>query len=380
MHRSRFNTSSRVAVAICMAVAMVLGLMGTALPPVLGKPGLQQTCQGDTCITIKSGNGNESVCPNMPSLDPQVEVSTDGMNWSPAFIVAPNSDLPEFTYDIIPGTHYVSVSCDRSAAANSHFFFRTTFVLPAGAVDPCISVKIHSDNATTVFLNGNQFGAQPDVEDPANFKDPVDVFTTNNSAFFVNGSNTLSFDVHNFTNQMALDFEATICSSQGCVDEDPPAISCNVAETQLWPPNHNLENVGLTASVTDDCDTNIEIGGGPTGNGVAVYSDEPDLDITGSGNFSPDAKNVGLNTLRLRSERSGNENGRVYLIVVQATDMAGNTGFCVRTVTVPHDQSKASKNSVTAQAAAARAFFLANQTPPPGFVQVGVGPIVGPKQ
>ena len=88
----------------------------------------------------------------------------------------------------------------------------------------------------------------------------------------------------------------------------------------------------------------------------------------------------GSNTLRLRAERSGNENGRVYLIVVQATDMAGNTGFCVRTVTVPHDQSRASKDSVAAQAAAARAFFLANQTPPPGFVQVGVGPIVGPKQ
>jgi hypothetical protein len=111
-----------------------------------------------------------------------------------------------------------------------------------------------------------------------------------------------------------------------------------------------------------------------------VYSDEPDLDILGSGNFSPDAKNIGVGTLRLRSERSGNENGRVYLIVVQATDASGKTGFCATTVTVTHDQSKASKDSVAAQAAAAQAYFLTNLIPPPGFVQVGVGPVVGPKQ
>jgi len=122
------------------------------------------------------------------------------------------------------------------------------------------------------------------------------------------------------------------------------------------------------------------IGGGPNGTGVTVYSDEPDLDILGSGNFSPDAKNIALGTLRLRSERSGNENGRVYLIVVQATDASGKTGFCTQTVTVTHDQSKASEASVAAQAAAAAAFFNTNHVAPPGFVQVGIGPIVGPKQ
>ncbi|HSO74928.1 MAG TPA: hypothetical protein VLU47_08820, partial [Blastocatellia bacterium] len=113
---------------------------------------------------------------------------------------------------------------------------------------------------------------------------------------------------------------------------------------------------------------------------VVVYSDEPDLDIPGSGRFSPDAKNTALGTLRLRSERSGNGNGRVYLIIVSATDSTGKTGFCVKTVTVPHSQSNSSKNSVAAQATAARNFFLANGTPPPGYVQVGIGPIVGPKQ
>lgn len=191
----------------------------------------------------------------------------------------------------------------------------------------------------------------------------------------------MTFDVHNFQNIVGLDFLADVCYSppQGCQDQDPPSVSCRVASSQLWPPNHQLENVGLTAEVTDDCDSQVVIGGGPGGNGVAVYSDEQDLDV-GSGNFSPDAKNIGLGTLRLRSERGGPLNGRVYLIVVQATDASGKTGYCAKTVTVPHDQSKASKQSVEAQASAARTFFLTNHTPPPGFVQVGIGPVVGPKQ
>jgi hypothetical protein len=373
--------SSRTAMAACMAIAMILGLVGANTLSVIGKPRPQAvTCQGSTCMTVKSGNGNEGAC-NTPSLDPQIQVSSDGgATWNQAFIVPPNSDLPEFTYDILPGTHYVSSTCDRNALQGGHFLFRTTFVLPANSINRCVSVKVHSDNSAAISLNGNPIGSQPDEEIVANFKDPAEVIATNTQAFFLNGLNTLVFDVHNFTNQMALDFEATICYSQGCVDVDPPSISCNVAQTQLWPPNHDLETVGLTATVTDDCDSHVVIGGGPGGTGVAVYSDEPDLDILGSGNFSPDAKNIGVGTLRLRSERSGNEDGRVYLIVVQATDMSGKTGFCAKTVTVPHDQSKAGKNAVEAQATAARNFFLANHTLPPGYVQVGTGPIVGPKQ
>jgi hypothetical protein len=48
---------------------------------------------------------------------------------------------------------------------------------------------------------------------------------------------------------------------------------------------------------------------------------------------------------------------------------------------VPHDQSAASIASVNAQAAAASAFCNANNgAPPAGFVQVGIGPVIGPKQ
>ena len=371
--------------AISVAMVMILGLVGATGLSVSGKPRPQgQICEGQTCITVKSGNGNESDCPNQVfNHDPQILFSTDGgATFNPtdtAFIVKPNVD-DCCGYDVIPTTHYVSSSCDRNAAQQAHHFFKTTFSLPAGFVSACLSMQLNSDNATKVFLNGNMIGAQPDEEIIANFQNPPDVVFTNNVAFFQVGVNSLTFDVHNFTNQMALDFLATICYTVGCIDQNPPSITCNVTQSTLWPPNHDLENVGLTATVIDDCDSHVIIGGGPGTNGVAVYSDEPDLDILGSGNFSPDAKNIGVGTLRLRSERSGNEDGRVYLIVVQATDASGKTGFCSNTVTVTHAQSKAAKASVAAQAAAAKSFFDTNHTPPPGYVQVGTGPVVGPKQ
>jgi hypothetical protein len=104
------------------------------------------------------------------------------------------------------------------------------------------------------------------------------------------------------------------------------------------------------------------------------------LEDTGDGNFSPDAKDTGLGTLRLRSERKGTGDGRVYLIIVTATDSSGNVSRCCRTVTVPISQSKASMASVAAQAAAARAFCEQNGTAPPGYFVIGDGPVVGPIQ
>ncbi|MFY9607538.1 MAG: hypothetical protein WAU45_02845 [Blastocatellia bacterium] len=353
--------------------------MNPFVPPVQAQePPPACTAEAGGTVVAKSGNGA------IGTTDPLVLFSTDGgMNFTQqAFIVMGEPPGP-FAYDTIPGTEYVAIAADRSAPSTPFVpgtsipqFFQTTFQVPQDCDGPTLTVAVNADNVGTVFLNGVQIGTQADVEDVANFQNPPDLFTS--AGPFLAGVNTLTFRVGNYTNELALDFEARICCSE-CIDEEPPSIDCSVTVDSLWPPNHQLVNVGLTATVTDDCDSAVIIGGGPGVNGVAVYSDEQDLDV-GSGNHSPDAKNVGLGTLRLRSERAGPINGRVYLIVVQATDESGKTGFCTQTVTVPHDQSKASKASVAAQAAAAAAFFNTNHVPPPGFVQVGIGPIVGPKQ
>jgi hypothetical protein len=144
-----------------------------------------------------------------------------------------------------------------------------------------------------------------------------------------------------------------------------------VTETDLWPPNHNLKNVGLSITATDNCDVTVA---------VQVFSDEDDEGSTGEGSFSPDAKDLAAGTLRLRSERNGEGDGRVYLIIVTATDSAGNVTRCCKTVTVAHSNSDAAQAAVAAQAVAALTFCEAQGTAPPGFFLVGDGPVVGPKQ
>jgi FtsP/CotA-like multicopper oxidase with cupredoxin domain len=158
------------------------------------------------------------------------------------------------------------------------------------------------------------------------------------------------------------------------VDTEPPQVTCSVATASLWPPNHGLVNVGLSVTATDNCLDPIAVD-------VHVFSDESEEAPTGDGHFSPDAKDIAASTLRVRSERNGNNDGRVSLIVTTATDTAGNTAHCCSTVVVPHDKSAASIASVNAQAAAASAFCTANNgAAPANFVQVGIGPVVGPKQ
>jgi hypothetical protein len=156
------------------------------------------------------------------------------------------------------------------------------------------------------------------------------------------------------------------------VDSDQ-VVTSTVDTSLLRPPNHNVVDVGLTAA--SHC-------GAPATFQVRVFGDEDDATPTDSNTvFSPDAAHIAVGTLRLRAERKGSGDGRVYLIVVCGTDAAGNTGFACSTVVVPHDASKSSKASVNSQAAAAQAYCEANNgAPPAGFFPIGDGPVVGPKQ
>jgi hypothetical protein len=159
----------------------------------------------------------------------------------------------------------------------------------------------------------------------------------------------------------------------GVMDTEPPVVTCGVTKPKLWPPNHELVNVGLSATASDNCAGALPIA-------VAVFGDEDDLMPGGDGRHSPDAKDIALGTLRLRSERVGSADGRVYLGLESTTDGSGNTGHACCTVVVPHDPSPASMASVNAQAAAAVSYCTANGAPPPSYFVVGDGPVVGPKQ
>jgi hypothetical protein len=156
------------------------------------------------------------------------------------------------------------------------------------------------------------------------------------------------------------------------VDTTPPELSCSVAAPVLEMVNHNFHSVGLASRARDACEGELPVL-------VSVFADEDDEAQTGDGNFSPDGKNIAVGTLSLRGERQGDGDGRVYLILVEASDSSGNRGINCCTVVVPHSRAQSAGQSVAAQAAAAQAFCLANEgMAPAGYFAIGDGPVIGP--
>jgi len=132
-----------------------------------------------------------------------------------------------------------------------------------------------------------------------------------------------------------------------------------VSRSELWPPNHALLDVGLGIDLTPACVNQASVH-------LSVWSDEPDENQTGDGNFPVDAQIDG-SELYLRAERRGDSDGRVYLILVTATGPSDATGTDCETVTVPKNRSRSSLDSVAAQAQSARSYCEAHSAPVPGF-------------
>ena len=105
-------------------------------------------------------------------------------------------------------------------------------------------------------------------------------------------------------------------------DCEPPSIQSIAASPAiLWPPNHKMRPVALQVSATDNCRvarTRI----------LQVTSNQP-----GS---SSDWELTGDLTVNLRAERFGNGADRIYSIIVECSDDAGNTAIALASVTVPH--------------------------------------------
>ena len=110
----------------------------------------------------------------------------------------------------------------------------------------------------------------------------------------------------------------------------PPAIGPIAVDRQvLWPPNHQMVDVALDYAVTDNC--------GPVTTVVTVASNEPANGL-GDGDTAPDWEVVDARHVRLRAERSGRGNGRIYTLTVTATDSSGASSSRTTTVSVPFSQ------------------------------------------
>ena len=141
-----------------------------------------------------------------------------------------------------------------------------------------------------------------------------------------------------------------------------PTVS--TAQTELWPVNHSLVDVGLRVDVGTRC-----LGRATTR--LAVYSNEPE-DSNGDGSTIHDAQ-LDPPDLYLRAERRGGGDGRIYLVVATAT-YASVTGRACTAVVVPKSQSKKHRDAIRAQAKAIVQACEVNG-PPTGLALLVDGPL-----
>jgi hypothetical protein len=129
-------------------------------------------------------------------------------------------------------------------------------------------------------------------------------------------------------------------------DHDPLVVGLNVCDAiaptfdavsvtpnVLWPANHKYVNVTATVVVSDNFDPN------PTVELVSIESNEPD-DGLGDGDTANDIVIVDAFHFKLRAERSGTDEGRIYTITYKVTDDCGNETYATVTVSVPKSKGK----------------------------------------
>ncbi len=122
-------------------------------------------------------------------------------------------------------------------------------------------------------------------------------------------------------------------------DTTPPEITVANEPIVLWPPNHKYHTIEIDdfiTTVSDICDANVGIDDVVI---TSVSSDEPENPKgKGDGNTKDDIVIVDSQTVKLRAERQGAGNGRVYTINFAVTDRSGNTATGSFQVWVPHDK------------------------------------------
>ncbi len=123
------------------------------------------------------------------------------------------------------------------------------------------------------------------------------------------------------------------CSSTvTVVDTTAPTIDAISANPSvLWPPNHKMTKVTVDFLSSNACDVE------PLCRITGVASNEPES-ACDKKDEEPDWEITGDLSVKLRAERCGDGDGRIYTITVTCADAAGNTADATTVVTVPHDQ------------------------------------------
>jgi len=194
------------------------------------------------------------------------------------------------------------------------------------ATTTAIAVSDAEGDALTVVWTLNGLGVQTNLI-PAGA--PGGTVNLSFSATLPLGTNSLGISVTDSSTN------TTVCAATILVvDTTPPIIErASVTPNSLWPPNHKMVDVRVSALVRDTC--------GPAKWKItSIQSNEPQNGL-GDGDTPNDWQITGDHTAKLRAERSGKGNGRIYTITIVAEDASGNLSEPkTLTVTVPKSQGK----------------------------------------
>jgi hypothetical protein len=265
---------------------------------------------------------------------------------TPPAVSAPADITTEAT-----GPSGASVSFSATAVDNIDGAIAALCTPPAGtfALGPtsvtCTATDAHGNDGSASFTVTVVDTTPPSVTVPASFSVPA---TTSSGAvvtFAASASDLVSVSLTPTCTPLSgsafglgatpVTCTATDGSGNGAsatftvtvVDATAPSItSVTPSRASLWPPNHKLVPVSISAIASDAVSaTTCSISN--------ATSSEPDNGL-GDGDTIGDIQNVvGLSVL-LRAERAGGGPGRVYTITVTCSDAAGNTSSANTTVSV----------------------------------------------
>ncbi len=194
--------------------------------------------------------------------------------------------------------------------------YASTRVCCAGA---CV---LNCPDDITVSNDPGQCGAAVNFDIPAFTGNCGITLTTSpeNGSFFPVGTTAVTVTA------TRLDGSSDSCTFDVTVnDTEVPVLSQPTTNpSTLWPPNHQMEDVTVNYTVTDNC---------PLTCTLSVTSNEA-IDGLGDGDTAPDWFVVDDHHVQLRSERSGKGNGRIYTITTSCTD-GTHTVTKTSTVLVP---------------------------------------------
>jgi hypothetical protein len=238
-----------------------------------------------------------------------LEVSDGALTGSDEMILTIENATPHATVQSGPGAYEVG----------------TAVVLRGEVAD------YDGDELTYAWKEGDNTFAWGKVTPPAGGS-PVSL-PENIAAGLSLGRHTLTLEVSDNNNPpQKKDFLVEI------IDTQKPTLAPSVNKSLLWPPNHQMVDIVIAANAVDN-------NGLPVNLSAAVSSSEP-VQGTGDGDTAPDWTNPVINQatgfiiLQLRAERSGRASGRIYTVLVTATDASGNSSTATVDIKVPHDQKK----------------------------------------